>query len=279
MTAVLETGRVFAHRERAHYDVVALPLTDAYEPVTSGAYSLAETYMLTVQALADMLARLEPDGILVAARWLQLPPSEEVRLLATTAEALERSGFGPAADRLVAYRGIQTLTVLAQPRGWTEDELAACAPSPRSAASTLCGCRTSPRTRRIAITGCRSRSIAAARELLQGDRSAFYRQYPFAVAPATDDHPFFFHFFRWRQTPDVLATLGRTWQPFGGSGYFVLLAMLALALLLSTGLIVAPLALCTTGRRSVRLRARGAAARAGVFRAAGAGVSAVCGNR
>ena len=122
VTAVLETGRVFAHRERAHYDVVALPLTDAYEPVTSGAYSLAETYMLTVQALADMLARLEPDGILVATRWLQLPPSEEVRLLATTAEALERSGFGPAADRLVAYRGIQTLTVLAQPRGWTEEK-------------------------------------------------------------------------------------------------------------------------------------------------------------
>ena len=69
----------------------------------------------------------------------------------------------------------------------------------------------------------------------------------------------------------MLATLGRTWQPFGGSGYFVLLAMLALTLLLSTGLIGRPLAF-TTGRR-VRSPAGGsAAARAGVFRAAGAGV-------
>jgi hypothetical protein len=263
VTAVLETGRVFAHRERAHYDVVALPLTDAYEPVTSGAYSLAETYMLTVQALADMLARLEPDGILVATRWLQLPPSEEVRLLATAAEALERSGFGPAADRLVAYRGIQTLTVLAQPRGWSEDELAAVRAFAAERRFDLVwmpdlAADEANRYNRLP----EPLYYAAARELLQGDRGAFYRQYPFAVAPTTDDHPFFFHFFRWRQTPDVLATLGRTWQPFGGSGYFVLLAMLALALLLSTGLIVAPLAFARRGgearspaERGVRLRA------------------------
>ena len=61
--------------------------------------------------------------------------------------------------------------------------------------------------------------------------------------PATDDHPFFYHFFKWRQTPEVLATLGRTWQPFGGSGYLILWALLALVLALSAALILAPLAL------------------------------------
>jgi hypothetical protein len=79
--------------------------------------------------------------------------------------------------------------------------------------------------------------------LAAADRQAFYAGYPFAVAPPTDDHPFFFHFFTWAQTPAVLATIGRTWQPFGGSGYFVLFALLALALVLGGGLIVAPLRL------------------------------------
>ena len=41
--------------------------------------------------------------------------------------------------------------------------------------------------------------------------------------------------------------LGRTWQPFGGSGYFMLLVMLALVLFLSGVLIVLPLLL--PGRR------------------------------
>lgn len=80
--------------------------------------------------------------------------------------------------------------------------------------------------------------------LTQSDRRQFYRSYPFAVTPVTDDHPFFFHFFKWQQAPELLSALGRTWQqPFGGSGYFLLLALLALVLLLSILLIVSSLLL------------------------------------
>src|SRR3989304_7656814 len=61
-----------------------------------------------------------------------------------------------------------------------------------------------------------------------------------------DARPFFFHFFRWRQTPEVLAALGRTWQPFGGSGYLVLLALLTLVFLLAAILVLIPV----LGRRA-----------------------------
>ncbi|MFQ5578005.1 MAG: hypothetical protein ACE5G8_13560, partial [Anaerolineae bacterium] len=43
-------------------------------------------------------------------------------------------------------------------------------------------------------------------------------------------------------TPQVLQTLGKTWQPFGGSGYLVLLLLLGLVVVLSAGLILLPLA-------------------------------------
>jgi hypothetical protein len=90
-------------------------------------------------------------------------------------------------------------------------------------------------------------------------KSRFYARYPFAIVPPTDDRPFFFHFFRWGQTPRVLAALGRTWQPFGGSGYLVLIAMLALVLVLSAVLILLPLAFRkrgVTGQYARRLRLR-----------------------
>ena len=67
---------------------------------------------------------------------------------------------------------------------------------------------------------------AYSRLLASPDRDAFYDDYDFEVRPTTDDQPFFFHFFKWRQTPEILDNLGRTWQPFGGSGYFVLVALL-----------------------------------------------------
>ena len=105
------------------FDVIVVPLTDAYRPVASGAYSLAETYGLTVEAFEDALARLAPGGLLVATRWLQIPPSEDLRLVATLAEALARRGVEQPGETLVAYRGIQTLTVLAKPDGWQPQEL------------------------------------------------------------------------------------------------------------------------------------------------------------
>src|SRR5690606_4381184 len=49
--------------------------------------------------------------------------------------------------------------------------------------------------------------------------------------------------------PEILASLGRTWQPFGGSGYFVLVALLILVTLAAFVLIVAPLVLLRRGDR------------------------------
>lgn len=241
---IAEDSRVYLHQSGESYDIIFLPLTDAYRPVANGAYSLAETYTLTVEAFSDALARLQPQGILVVSRWLQTPPSESIRLIATLAEALEQRGAGPAAQRLAAYRGIQTMTVLVKPSGWDAGELERI--------------RTFAQQRRYDLVWAPDIQPAevnrynrlpepvyyeTVRTLLAAqDRSSFYAAYPFDITPRRDDRPFFFHFFSWQQTPQILAALGRTWQPFGGSGYFVLLALLAMVLLLSGVLILAPLA-------------------------------------
>jgi len=240
---VSESARVFLRRDRTPYGLVYFPLTDAFKPLTSGAYSLGETYNLTVEAFDDALGRLGPGGILVMTRWMQTPPSESIRLIASLATALERRGATPAAARLVAYRGIQTITVLAQPDGWTAGELAQVRDFVATRRYDLVW---APDIRPNEVNRYNRMpepaDYLAIREFFDAsDPRAFYAGYPYAVQPATDDRPFFFHFFKWQQTPEVLATLGRTWQPFGGSGYFVLLALLALVLVLSVALIVLPM--------------------------------------
>lgn len=242
---ILDPARVYLRRSTERYEIVFFPLTDSYRPVTSGAYSLAETYLLTIEAFQDALAHLAPQGMLVVTRWLQTPPSECIRLTATLVEALEAGSIPDASTTLVAYRGIQTYTLLVKPDGWRADELE--------------GVRSFTQDRKYDLVWAPDISpqeinrynrlpqpvyFEAISDLLTStDRSIFYDGYPFAITPTTDDHPFFFHFFTWRQTPEILATLGRTWQPFGGSGYFVLIALLALALFLSATLILTPLAI------------------------------------
>ena len=92
-----------------------------------------------------------------------------------------------------------------------------------------------------------------ARALLSGDDPAtVFADSTFDISPPTDDHPFFAHFFKWSQAGDVLGSLGTTWQPFGGAGFFVLVAVLVLAAVGALVLIVFPLVLA-------RFRARNGA--------------------
>jgi hypothetical protein len=76
-------------------------------------------------------------------------------------------------------------------------------------------------------------------ELIQSPQSAI-DLYEFNLHPPTDDRPYFYHFFRWAQTPDVLSSLGQMWQPFGGSGYLVLVALLVMVLLIAAALVIIP---------------------------------------
>ena len=278
---VVAVPRVYLRQAGPAYGIIFQPLTDAYRPVASGAYSLAETYMLTVEAFAAALKRLEPDGILVVSRWLQIPPSEDVRLVATLTAALERFGneskdrsapanalapgpqalapgpqalapgpqaLAPGPQALVAYRGIQTLTALVKPAGWTAEELATVRAFVQARRYDLVWApdilpEETNRYNRLPTPD----HYEAVKTLLESDDPGrFIRDYPYLIEPATDDRPFFFHFFRWSQTAAVLATLGRTWQPFGGSGYLILFALLALVLLLSLVLILLPLLLRRT---------------------------------
>ena len=239
---VVDTPRVFIERGKSHYEIVYLPLTDAYRPVTSGAYSLAETFTLTIEAFESMFERLTPDGILVLTRWLQTPASEELRLVNTIIASLENRGALQPRESIIAYRGIQTMTVLVQPGGWTPAEL-------HSVDSFLQGRRFdlvwAPDISPEEVNRFNRLQEPVYYQLVKqlfdtSQRQMLVNTYPFMLSPPTDDKPFFFHFYTWRQTPELLATLGRTWQPFGGSGYLVLLALLVFVIVFSTILILAP---------------------------------------
>jgi len=243
---VTEEGRSYARRSRETFDVVHLALTDSYRPVTSGAYSLGERYDLTVEAFEEYLARLRPGGLLVVERWLQLPPSEELRAGAIAVEALRRSGVSDPAAQLAVVRDWQVGLILVKKGAFTPDELAAIRGFCQERSLDL-----------VAMPGLGEEEtnrfnllpepvyFRAFQELL-ADPEALYAGSAYDVRPPTDDRPFFFHFFRWGQTGAVLQQLGRTWQPWGGSGYLVLIALLTVAVVASGGLIVLPLAL---GRR------------------------------
>lgn len=244
LQVIVESDRSYLRRSAEQYDIIVLSLTASYHPVRSGAYSLAEDYRYTVEAFEDALARLEPGGLLVVTRWLQNPPSEELRAFALAVTALETTGGDPAAQ-IVAFRGYQTGTLLIRNGPFRGDELAL-------VREFLAGRAFDP----IYMPGIRPEETnrynvlpdpvyyqTFTNLLAAQPRQVFYDYYPYEVSPPSDNHPFFGHYFKWSQAPQVLAELGRTWQPFGGAGYFVVVALLILALVMAGTIIFLPLAI------------------------------------
>jgi spermidine synthase len=246
---VTEEGRSYAHSADETFEVVHLALTDTYRPVTSGAYSLGERYDLTVEAFEDYLDRLRPGGLLVVERWLQLPPSEMLRVGATAVQALRNVGVESPASQLAVLRSWQVGLILVKNGSFTQDELEqirAFASGQDLDLVALPGLREVEVNRRNVLD---EPVYYHAFQRLLSQPEQLYDAHPYDVQPATDDRPFFFHFFRWSQTRTILQQLGKSWQPWGGSGYFVLLALLAVAVVASLGLILVPLALTGLGAK------------------------------
>jgi hypothetical protein len=252
----VESSRVALRSTGEKFELIFLPLSDPYRPVASGAYSLSENYSLTVESFVDMVSSLSSQGILVITRWLQTPPSESLRMFATLLEGLERQGIDNPGAKIIAYRGIQTMTFLVKPDDWDYEQLTHVRNFLNERRFDLVW---SPDIDPGEVNRFNKLSeptyFQQFRNLISTEsRQDFYSEYPYSIRPTNDNSPFFFHFFKWQQTPEILATFGRVWQPFGGSGYFVLMALLMLVVLLSSLLIILPMVI--QSRRSTSDRRR-----------------------
>jgi hypothetical protein len=240
----VESDRSYLRRTPWKYDVIVLSLASSFHPVRSGAYTLAEDYRYTVESFQAVLAHLNPDGLLIATRWLQDPPSEDLRLFALGVTALENDNADPH-SQIVAFRGFNTATILMKNGAFTLDEL--------SSIRAFLGERAFDLSYAPDIQPAETNQYNILPEskyyqtyiklLNSNPREKFYAGYAYDVRPPTDDHPFFGHYFKWAQAPQVIAEFGKAWQPFGGAGYFVILALLILAILLAVALILLPVAI------------------------------------
>lgn len=236
-----ESERSFLARTEIKFDVILLSLTSSYHPVQSGAYTLVEDYRYTLESFQDMLSHLSAEGLLVTTRWLQDPPSEDLRLFALAVTAIETSGANPR-QQIVAFRGYNTVTLVVKNSAFSAEQLHLIRDFTATRAFDLIYAPDirEDETNRYNILP-ESKYYQTYLSLLEAEpRQAFYDSYPYDVRPPTDDHPFFSHYFKWQQAPQVLAGIGKAWLPFGGVGYFIILALLGMAILLAGALILLP---------------------------------------
>jgi len=235
-------ARGFVAASAARFDLIQVALLDAFSAAAAGLHGLAESYLYTVEALRADLDHLRPGGLLAITRWVNLPPRDALKLFATAVAALEAQGVTDPGARLVMIRGWKTATLLVKNGPFTPAEIAAI--------QAFCAARafdpvwypgmTPDAANRYNILD-RPYFYEGAAALLSDRRAEFVDRYKFAIAPATDDRPYFFHFFRWDTLPEILALKDRGGLSLLEWGYPVVIATLAQAVVFGLILTILPL--------------------------------------
>ena len=224
------------------YDLIEIALLDSFAASSAGLYALNESYLYTIEALQDMLKRLKPDGFLVITRWIKLPPRDSLKLFATAVDALQQNGVENPGQQLMFLRSWQTGTLLIKNGSVSPDDI--------DALKTFAKVRSfdidwypgiheveTNRYNRLQESYFYQASVA----ILSDERASFFDRYKFDLQPATDDRPYFFHFFKWSVLPEILSLRESGGVALLEGGYLVLVATLVQAIIASIILILLPL--------------------------------------
>jgi len=235
-------GRGFMEASDEKYDLVQIALLDSFSASAAGVYASSESYLYTIEALRKYIERLTPQGILSITRWIKTPPRDGIKLFATAVESLEKLGVKDPSSHLIFIRSWATSTLLI---GRSPFTLAQTEIVKKFANERLFDLIWYPGISPAEINQYNILSepyyYEASRRILSEERENFYNNYLFYVRPATDNRPYFFHFFKWKSLPYLLKSMGRAWVPFMEWGYIILVATLIQAIGISILLIILPL--------------------------------------
>jgi len=264
---VVREARGYLTAAEETFDVIQLPLIDAFGASGAGLYATQESYLYTVESFSIMLDALSEEGVLCVTRWARTPPRDGLRVFDTMAAALRARDLDPR-THLAMIRSWATVTVLAFRREITPEETDALRAFCRERSfdpAYLPGLAQSE-TNQFHVLD-RPYYFEAAEALLGPERQAFLADYLFSVGAATDDKPYFYKFFRWKSLAYFADRMGAGGRAFVELGYVMVPAALIQIVLLAAILIVLPLA---PGLRALT-GVRGRAATLGYFLLLGAG--------
>ncbi|QSX79357.1 polyamine aminopropyltransferase [Agrilutibacter solisilvae] len=233
--------RAFVRGQPGRFDLIVLAGEESMTGSSAGVQAASEQFALTREAVGEYLHALAPGGMLVVTRLRKQPPRDELKLWATLVAGLrDRGGAAPAAH-LLALRGWDASLMLATRDPLTPRQYRAARGFAAANGFELLPAR-APMA--AAKTGDTPDDLAAGlRALLTPQADAFVTRYRFAIAPATDDTPYFGDFFRWRSLPELWRLREAGGAVLLDSGYLLLCAALVQAVLLALALVLLPLRL------------------------------------
>ncbi len=235
-------ARGFVAQNDRQYDLIQIGLLDSFAAAGAGVHALNESYLYTVEAIHEYLDDLKPGGMIAITRWVKMPPRDSLKLVAIAIRAIEQAGDADPGRRFVVIRSWNTVTLLIRNGVFTDGEIGDIRDFANSRSFDTAyfpGIARADANRFNLLA--RPWLHDGIQAMLGDDAEQFFENYKYFVKPATDDRPYFSHFFKWRSLPELMSM-----RAAGGAGliewaYLVVVTTLAQAAVIGSLLILLPL--------------------------------------
>lgn len=121
-------GRAWLRSHDAKYDVIQMSGVDSYTALSTGAYTLSESYLYTTGAVHDFWAHLEDGGIVNWSRFIENAPTkprETLRLANIACSALRELGVPDPHTHVAVFQGQTWASTMVKKGPFTAAEVAA----------------------------------------------------------------------------------------------------------------------------------------------------------
>lgn len=203
--------RGFLMKSEKKYDLIQLPGTDDVSALLNGVFIMNGSYLYTKEAFMEYFKHLNDNGTLAVMRQMLWPPRETLRVAVTASLVLKEMGIEhPENNVLIIGDGHWASTVVKKhPFTWTElNEIAEVVASTKEYRIIYApGFKAGARYYDPVVTGANFSADQALDfiksgfgyffdSLENGRENEFIEDYPYNIAPASDDKPFFFNYFK-----------------------------------------------------------------------------------
>ena len=181
-------GRHYIRRfDAADLDIIQMSGVDTFAALASGAYSLAESYLYTIEAMKDFHSRLSNNGVVSINRWIFDPPRETLRLTTTMHQALLDMNVPEPEKHIFILGDNHWANTMMKKSPFTEEECQRLHAFAEQWQYRIIYDPYQPQANKF-------------NEFLRGDataKAAIIATYPMRISPCTDNAPFFFQWYRW----------------------------------------------------------------------------------
>ena len=235
------------------YDLILIDHPGSSVP---GMTSINEDFLLTTEAMAELLSHLDPDGILAVTRRLQIPPSDSLKAFAIASDVLKQIGCSNPREQTCILRSYNTYSLMVSRTPISDSDKGAIKEFAIEHGFDMVHLdglhREDANKNNRRPSAIYYDAVDALAADLESGSDEFTKSYYVDISAPRDNRPYFNRFVRWRALKELFDATGGRAYPFYFAGEILVVILFGVALLFSGAIIVTP-ALTTARRKKRRL--------------------------